>query len=258
MSISIGITIDIIIVAIVAIFSIIGYKKGLLNSVLSIFSWSACILIAIFTAKYVAGWLNLIKDFSGLIGNKITKSLIKSNEFFAQSINLFEAGGKDALVNAIPNNVNSVMKHLIKIVFSSNKVDFSSSETIGSVVGASLGHIAMIVITGVLIFIVLMIIVALLRKIFGNIEKTTILGGLNKFLGLLLGLIKATLIVGIINLILVSASLVPLVNKTVTPIIKEDTYVERYIYKATDKLFEKYVIDGDLIENWVEDLWKKR
>ncbi len=256
MSITIGIAIDIIIVAIVAIFSIIGYKKGLLKSVLSIFSWGVCILIAIFTAKHVAGWLNHIKDFSGLIGNKISKSLIKSNEFFALNINLF--GGKDALINAIPSNVNSLTQQLIKVVFSSNKVDFSNSDSIGSVVGESLGHIAMIVITGILIFIVLMIIIALLRKIFGNIEKTTILGGLNKFLGLILGIIKATLIVGIINLFLVASSLIPFVNKTITPIIKENTYVERYAYKATDKLFEKYVIEGDLIEKWVEDLWKKR
>ena len=72
---TIGIIIDIAVIAAFVIFGLIGLKKGLLKSVLSIFSWGFCILVAFLTAKYVATWINGLYNFSGLIGNKISKSL---------------------------------------------------------------------------------------------------------------------------------------------------------------------------------------
>ncbi len=255
---TIGIIIDVAIIAILVVFAIIGLKKGLFKSVLSIFSWFVCLLIAIFTAKYVAGWINGLYNFSGLIGKGISKSLIKNNDFFAQSINVYQTGGKDSLIAAIPSDVNSLITQLIKVVFSNTKVDMTSSDTIGSVVGLGLGQISMIVISGILVFIVLKIAVALLAKLFDHITKTKIIGGLNRFLGLTLGLLRGALIVIVINLVLVGFSLVPVVNKISTPLIQNNTYVEKVIYNTTDKLFGKYVIEGNTVKNWVENLWEKR
>lgn len=255
---TIGIIIDVAIVALLVIFALIGLKNGLLKSVLSFFSWGVCILVAFLTAKYVASWINGIYNFSNLIGSKIAKGLIGTNEFFAQSINVYEAGGKDALIAAIPTNINGLLAQLIKVVFSNTNVDMSSTNTIGSVVGSSLGHICMVIIAGVLVFIVLKIAIALLSKLFKNIEQTKILGGLNKILGLTLGLLKAGLIILVVNVVFVALSLVPAVNKTITPIIQDNTHVEKVIYNTTDKYFGKYVIEGDTVKNWIEDLWEKR
>ena len=69
----------------------------------------------------------------------------------------------------------------------------SSSETIGSFVGDCLGNISMVIISGILVFIVLKIVVALLSKFFDNIEKTKVIGGLNKILGLILGIVRPTM-----------------------------------------------------------------
>lgn len=255
---TIGVIIDITLVVVVLVFGITGLKKGLLKSVLSLFSWSVCLLVAIFTAKYVAGWINGLYDFSSLIGNNISKSLVKSNEFFAQSINVYEAGGKDALINSIPGNVNGLIKQLIKVVFSNSQVDMSSTETIGSIVGLSLGHIITVVIAGILVFIVLQIVVSLLTRLFTNIEKTRIIGGLNKFLGLVLGLAKAAIVIIIFNGVLVGLSLIPAVNKTIKPIIQENTKIEKLIYNKTDDVFENYVIEGDTMQNWITKLWNSR
>jgi len=255
---TLGIIIDVVIIAVFVIFGIIGLKKGLLKSILSLFSWGFCILVACLTAKYVAGWLNGLYNFSGLIGNSISKSLNNTNAFFAQSINVYEAGGKDALIAAIPTDINKLLAQLIKSVFSNTSVDMSSTNTIGYVVGSSLGHICMIVISGILVFIVLKIAVALLSKLFKNIAQTKILGGLNKILGLVLGLLKATLIVGVVNCILVALTLVPAANRTLTPLIQDNTHIEKVIFNTTDNLFGKYVIEGDAVKNWVENLWKSR
>lgn len=256
---TIGIIIDVAIIAVLIIFGLIGLKKGFLKSVLSLFSWSLCIAIACLIAKYVAGWINGIYDFSALIGNKISKSLTNMNEFFAQSINVYEAGGKEALISASNSlNINSLLKQVIKVVFSNTKVDMSSTETIGSVVGGSLGDICMVIVAGILVFIVLKIAVALLSKLFKKIEQTKVLGGLNKILGLLLGLVKAALIVFVVNTIFVGLSLIPAVNKMITPVVQDNTHIEKVIYNTTDKVFEKYVIKGDTLKNLVEKLWEKR
>ncbi len=255
---TLGIIIDIAVIAVFVILGLIGLKKGLLKSILSLFSWGFCILIAFLTAKYVAGWLNGIYNFSGLIGNSISKSLNNTNTFFAQSINVYEAGGKDSLIAAIPTDINKLLAQLTKSVFSTANVNMTSTDTIGYFVGSSLGHICMIVISGILVFIVLKIAVALLSKLFKNIAQTKILGGLNKILGLVLGLLKATLIVGVVNCVLVAITLVPAINKTITPLIQDNTYVEKVIYNTTDRLFGKYVIEGDGVKNWVENLWKSR
>jgi len=253
---TIGIIIDVILVLAVVISGIIGMKKGLLKSVLSLFSWFVCLLVAIFTAKYVAGWINGLYDFAGKIGNSISKSLIKSNEFFGKSINSF--ANTQEIVSSLPSNLNGLLKQLIKAVFSNSAVDMSSTETVGSFVGGCLGEICMFIIAGILVFIVLKIVVALLSKLFNNIEKTKVLGGLNKILGLALGVLRAGIIIIILNIVLVGLSLVPTANKLIAPLIKDNTYVERVIYNKTDELFGKYVIEGDTVKNWIENLWEKR
>lgn len=255
---TIGLVIDIAIILTLVIFAIIGFKKGLLKSIISLFSWIVCIIIAVLTAKYVAGWINGIYNFAGLIGNKIATSLAKTNEFFTQAINVYESSGKDALIAAIPSNINKLLKQLITVVFNHTAVDMSSTETIGTVVGSSLGHICMVIISGILVFIVLKIAVALLNKLFDKISNTKILGGLNKVLGLILGLLKGAVIIIIVNCVLVGLSLVPAVNKTITPIIQDNTHVEKFIYNKTDELAGKYLIEGNMIQDWLTNLWNNR
>ena len=255
---TVGLIIDILIIAILIIFGLIGMKNGLFKSVLSVFSFGLCVLIAFLTAKHVAGWLNGLYDFSGWIGGKISNSLSKNNDFFAQSINTYETLGKDGLISAIPGGGNKLLTQLIKVIFSNTNVDMSSTETIGSLVGTSIGHICMIVIAGILVFIVLKVAVFLLTKFFDNLCKTKIIGGLNKVLGLILGLLKGTIIIMVINVIAVALSMVPTVNKVITPVIQDNTSVERFVYNTTDKLFEKYVIEGDGLQTWIENLWENR
>ena len=257
MSSTLGIAIDLVIVGIFLIFGIVGYKKGLLNSVLSLFGWGFCIAVACLTAKYVAGWINGLYDFSSLIGNGISKNLTGTNNFFAQAINTYESSG--ALIEASSNlKINSLLKTYIKILFSGNGVNMSSTKTIGFIVGYSLGNICMIIISAILIFIILKIATNLLTKFFKNIEQTKVLGQLNKILGSVLGVIKATLIIVAINGVMVGLSLIPPVNNFVNPFIQNNTYIEKVFYNSTDHIVEKYVIEGDLIKNSLSFIWNKK
>ena len=256
---TIGLVIDVLIVAIVVIFALIGFKKGFLKSIISLFSWVVCLLVAIFTAKYVARWINGIYDFSALIGGRIEDSLVNLNEYFSKSISSF-GKDKDALIAGLENveGLNGLLKQLIKVVFSNTAVDMSSEATVANVVGASLGQIAMVIIAGILVFIVIKIVIAILSRIFDNIARTKVLGGLNKILGLVFGIIKAACIVVLFNGLLVSLSLIPPVNKTITPLIQDNTHVEKFIYNKTDELVGKYIIEGNAIQDWVTNLWNSR
>ncbi len=258
MASTIGIIIDVVLVTILVIFGIIGFNKGFLKSLISLFSWVVCLVIAIFTAKYVASWINGIYDFSSLIGGKIAESLSSTNDFFSQTIASFES--KDAILEGINNieGLNGVLKQIIRMVFSNTNVDMTSEETVGAIAGASLGHVIMIIIAGVLVFIVLKIIVAILSRLFDNIERTKILGGLNKVFGLIFGVLKAGCVIVVLNCILVGLSLIPAVNNTITPVIQDNTHIEKFVYNQTDKIVEKYIIDGNAIQEWVNDLWNNR
>ena len=253
---TIGLIIDILIVAVLIIFGIIGFNKGFLKSFISLFSWVVCILIAIFTAKYVANWINGIYDFSSLIGGRIADGLTGVNEFFSQSISEFSS--TEEIINNLPADLNRLLSQLIKVVFSNTSVDMTSTDTIASVVGLSLGHICMVIIAGILTFIVLKIVIALLSRLFDNISRTKILGGLNKVLGLIFGVLKAGCIIIILNCILVGLSLIPAVNNTITPLIQDNTHIEKVIYNKTDEFVGKYIIEGNVIQEWVTDLWNSR
>ena len=254
---TIGLIIDVALILLLVVFGIIGFKKGFLKSILALFSWVVCIAIAIFTAKYVAGWLNGIYDFTGLIGGAIEKGLIDSNkEFFSVSAGTF--GSSQAIISAIPNTTNGLLAQVIKVVFSNSTITAETTDSVAHIVGVSLGNIVMIIITAILIFVVLKLAIFLLSKIFDNIARTRILGGVNKILGILFGAIKACLIIIILNCVLVALSLVPAVNNTITPIIQDNTTIEKFIYNKTDEVIGKYVIEGNMIQTWVENLWESR
>ena len=253
---TIGLVVDLVIVAVLVIFAIVGFKKGLLKSVISLFSWVVCLIIAIFTAKYVARWINGIYDFSGLIGGKIENSLINMNDYFNRVISSFAT--KEDVVAGIPEGINKLLVQLIKVVFSSSAVDMQSEASVANVVGSSLGQICMVIIAGILVFIVIKIIIAILSRIFDNIARTKVLGGLNKVLGLLFGLVKAACVIVIFNGLLVGLSLIPPVNKTITPLIQDNTHVEKFIYNKTDELVGKYIIEGHAVQDWITSLWNNR
>ena len=248
---TIGLVIDIIVVAVLVIFGIIGFCKGFFKSILSFFSWAVCLIVAVFSAKYVANWLNHIYDFSGLIGRGISNELLSYNEYFSTLATNYN-------VDNIPSGMG-LLGQLTKVVFSSNiEGNFAENETIASVVGASLGHVVMVIITAILIFVILKIVLFIINKIVDKITKTKVIGVLNKIFGLVFGVLKAGFIVVVFNVVLVFLTLIPAVNNTITPLVQENTYVERVIYNQTDRFVEKYIINEGAMQNWLSSLWENK
>ncbi len=246
---TIGLVIDIIIIALLVIFGIIGFCKGFFKSILSFFSWIVCLLVAIFTAKYLANWLNNIYDFDGLIGRNIASALSNYNEYF----NNYAA---DYSSIEMPSGLG-LLGQLTKVVFNNNS-NFDEGTTIATVMGTSLGHICMVIISGILIFIVLKIVLFIINKIIDKLTKTKVIGILNKIFGLIFGVLKAGCIIFIFNVVLAFLALIPAVNNTISPLIQDNTYIERVIYNKTDDFIEEYIINGDKLQTWFSDLWENK
>lgn len=66
--------IDGLLILIILVSTIVGIVKGLLDSVLSLFGTAIALAVSIFTAKYVAGFINKIFNFEELILTKIDES----------------------------------------------------------------------------------------------------------------------------------------------------------------------------------------
>ena len=252
-----GLVIDILLIAVVVILGIIGLKKGFFKSIISLLSWSVCLIIAVLLAKYVAALLNHIYNFSGLIGGKIEGSLLGYNEFFTKSVNTYSSS-EELIAAAKATDINKLLLKLIEVIFKSSSVNFESEASIANVVGASLGQICMVIISAILLFLLLMLIVKLLSKFFDKLAKLKIIGAVNKILGLVFGVAKAFIIIIVLNCILVALSLVPAVNKSISPLIQDNTHIEKVIYNETDKVIGEKVIEGQLIQKWIEDMWKSR
>lgn len=252
----VGIVIDVALIVIVLIFALIGLKKGFLKSFLSLFNWVVCLVVSIWLAKYIANWVGSWFGMENAISGKISSAIVGVNAELGNSVSSF--GSKDAILNACAG-MNGILKQLINMIFSSANVDFTSEVPVAEFAGAGVAHICVLAISAILLFIVIKIVLAILGKLFDNIARTKILGGLNRALGFVFGLVKGACIVIIINIIAVALSLIPMINNSVIkPVINENTKVEKFVYEKTDSIIEKYVIDGELVQNWIDSLWENR
>lgn len=251
---TIGIGIDIFIVASLIIYGIVGIKKGLFRSLIGLFTWSVCLIVALFLAKYVAVWINGIHNFSADIGTKIADGLNNSNEFFLRTINSFSS--REEIIESIPNGTNFLLKQLMKIIFTKSEINMESDAQIGTIVGSGLGFVCMIIISAILIFIVLKLVLFILGKIFDKLSKVAVIGGLNKILGFVFGLLRACVSIISFNMLLIGLSMVPFVRNTIEPLVQDNTHVEKVAYEVSQKFIDKTILDEDAIINWTKDIWQ--
>ena len=95
-------------------------------------------------------------------------------------------------------------------------------------------------------------------KIFENMTQIKAVGAVNKVLGLLFGLLKGGLIIVTVSFVLTFLTVIPKVNKKVSPLIRDHTKVAKVVYSQTDDMVEKYVIDTNIIQKWINNLWENK
>ena len=89
---------DIIIIAIMLIFSIAGFAKGFLSSLLQLVGSVASLAIAVWLAKPLASFISSIADVAGWFGDKIAALLVDADPLFGWAVGDAELIGLDPLV----------------------------------------------------------------------------------------------------------------------------------------------------------------
>lgn len=254
----VGLAIDIAIVMILLCFSIVGFKKGFLKSIIALFSTVVVLILAVYFANHFAKLINSVYDFTALIAKKITPSIEKIDGIYASTFPEGMSGSEFYHAYIASSGTNSILKKFFQYSLKGFGAEGLAGLKVSEVLAGSIASLIMTIIAGVLLFIIIKIAVNLLSRLFDNIASTKIFGGINKLFGFLFGAIKGAVVVLFFVLLTIGVSFVPKANKKIYPLVQNETYITKAVYNTTDKYVEKYLIKSDVISKWINNLWDNR
>ena len=228
--------IDIIVIAVLLVFGIIGMIKGFLNTLLSLFSTVASLGVAIFAAKPVAKFLNKVFGLVGFIGGKISASLAGTITPFASGAATGEMTGAQ-LKEYLASDGLTFQERIFKL-FIEDGQSFTTDEGIVNYLGERLAAIAAVVIAAVVVFLLLKIAVLLLAKLFDALTKNKAISGLDRAMGLIFGLLKASLLICV-----TLAAFYIVANSTVQGWIDNSVvtkWLYQYVTEGVDMIVHKF------------------
>lgn len=185
--------IDIILIAILLIFTFIGFKRGLIDSVLSLFGTLASLVIAIFVAKPFAGFLEKILHISKFYTDKITPAITKASASFSTVVEGEAITANQALESS---SLSTLLKKIFGF-FTKNTV-INVGETPAEVFAKLFAGVLVLLTAGIVAFILIKLAVFIIGKIFDAIFSNHVLNSVDKFLGVVFGLAKGALVVAIL------------------------------------------------------------
>lgn len=230
--------IDIVVIAVLALFGIIGMIKGFLNTLISFFGNLASIGVAILCAKPVAKFLDSVFGIVSKIGDKIAGGLANIKPFASN----IAAVGDNVLTGAelkeyMPSG--SLYERALKLFVEDGKEFTMTTETaeqmdtqVVQYIGQRVAGILAIVIAAIVMFILLRVAILLLAKLFNALSKNKAIGGLDKAVGLVFGLLKGAILVS-----LVLGIFYLIANETVNGWI-ENSVVTKWIYNYICQFIE--------------------
>ena len=230
--------IDIVVIAVLALFGIIGMIKGFLNTLISFFGNLASIGVAILCAKPVAKFLDSVFGIVSKIGDKIAGGLANIKPFASN----IAAVGDNVLTGAelkeyMPSG--SLYERALKLFVEDGKEFTMTTETaeqmdtqVVQYIGQRVAGILAIVIAAIVMFILLRVAILLLAKLFNALSKNKAIGGLDKAVGLIFGLLKGAILVS-----LVLGIFYLIANETVNGWI-ENSVVTKWIYNYICQFIE--------------------
>lgn len=251
----IGVGIDVTIVAVIVIFALIGLFKGFFKSILSMISTFVVLIASIFLASPCAKLLNKIYNFTGWIAGKLCKSISNMGTFYSDTIHGMSG---EELANNIPNSTNGFLKKLISHILKPLSASDVEGSTVANIVSGSFASVIMLVVCAILVFILIKIVVAVATKLFDSISKNRVFGFTNKLFGGVFGACKGVIVLFAFAFTLTILTVIPKVNNTISPILQDNTKIARKIYNFSDEIMEKYVVEGEIVQKWINGLWENK
>ena len=226
--------IDVVIVGLVVLFLVIGWKKGFLEKIIdmasSVFGLIASILLARPFSTVLDKW------FGASIETSVTDYLLSRSDLFNASI----VDGAESIRPALEQM--SLPDFMIDwIIKQAASID---SSTIVGAIAPSITSLALLFIAFLSLFFGSMILFFLLRILARGITSIPVIKQIDKFLGLLFGFLKVALLVYILLFILALVINIPAVNDVIFEFLDKDMQL------STDKFrLSKELYNNNLLKN---------
>jgi len=243
--VSAGLITDGIVAAIVLIFVLVGVKKGFIKSVLSFFGTIVALIVAFIFCKQFAGILDdkfsLLSKLAGIVENTLD-----NNSKFA--IELSAGAIQESLEAAnIPGFIVSLIMQLPVVINNT----YPAGTTVATLVAPVIANYILLLISFLGLFIIFKIVLIILKLFADSIKKVKIIDVVDKLLGLVVGVIEATIV---IYISLTVISFFPTVMSKPMQGINE-SQITKYLYES-DILGKALamVVDTDKLNTAVDDL----
>ncbi len=166
----------------------ISARKGFIGCVLGIVSSIVAIILAISLSGVI------VDATGGLFGLQESLSGVFEKAFASKEGFNVDVSSQEALVEALKSeNVSAI---IARLVLNTNEQEFAAGTTLAMLVGDAMGSLAARLIAGIVLFILIKIVVRLLKNILsGVLEKAPLLGGVNRLLGGVFGLVYAWFVI---------------------------------------------------------------
>lgn len=195
--------IDYIIIGVLLLYMIIGYFKGFMISVLSLFSFTVKFIISLLLCKPALLFTNNVCKLDVALSNSFINKFGKTSELFTQNMNNMTQAEIDTHITNCLNTTKypSFLKSYFKSIFTIQ--EGQSNYTFADVIGNTLGRFCSFIITFVIVFILITIILLILKKQCKKItENSVTVRKVDRFTGIIYGAVR-----GSVNIIVIFAIL---------------------------------------------------
>lgn len=234
-----GLELDILVIIILAVFVVIGFRNGIARTVVSVVGTLIASALSMFLANPVAEGI-----YNGVIKTSLTEKIEDAMKMSSQtgSGNLI-----DNILNTMPDFVNRSLFN-----FGISTKEFSTAISHGaSAIEELLSSIIISFISvfvSLFLFIILMVIIKLVSKMIVAAIDDSAIGTVNRFLGALIGLVEGFVVVIVIAFVIRIA--VPHFEKT-PKIISEESISQSTVFKGIydSPMLAQFIADNTMSPN---------
>jgi uncharacterized membrane protein required for colicin V production len=228
--------IDVIIVVTVIIFAVIGWKKGFLTKVIdmasSIFGLVASVILAKPFSEVLRGW----------IGDALQ---LRIDEYLYERVDAIGLAAADLTQNNLREALEGLSLPNFMVDWIIESVDYNQvASSIVDSISPLVLTLALIVIAFISLFFGSMIVFFLLRLLAKGITSIPVIKQIDKFLGLVFGLLKVALLIYILLFVLALVINIPAINQMIYEFLDVDMQLSSNEFRLS-----KYLYDNNLLRN---------
>lgn len=225
--------IDAVAIIILVIYTLVGFAKGFLHTLISLFGNLASLTVAIIVCKPFANLLNSMFGVANWLGGLLASQI-------GPILPQFDVSTTGETIITQLNAGGFLAKILARFVDAT--ASYANTAELLLTVQNAVGGILTLILSAIILFILIRIAVLLLSKLFDAISKSHAFGGLDRLLGGVLGLAKGVVFVGVVLVLVFAVCQIPLVGDFLNGYIEGTTVVKwgyGYIIQFMDWLMTK-------------------